>query len=53
MAHKKCTSQKSVVAESKDSFSEQEIAQKPEEELVVASEEESEEESQKELEDQE
>jgi len=53
MACKKCTSQKSVVAESKNSSSEQEIEQEPEEELVVESEEESEEESQKELEDQE
>ena len=50
IACKKCTSQKSVVAESKDSSSEQEIEQELEEELVVESEEEFEEESQKELE---
>jgi len=53
MAHKKHTSQKSVIDDSKDSSSEQEIEQEPEEELVVESEEEFEEESKKELTDKE
>jgi len=53
MAHKKFTSQKSVVDDSEDSSSEQEIEQELEEELVVESDKEFEEESKKELADKE